>query len=56
MKELREEALSRSVIHALAEQLPLLVAHQPTNYKVNKAENKVGECEDDEEDEIKLAE
>ena len=38
------------------EKLPLLVAHHPTDWKVNKAENKVGEYEDDEEDEINLDE
>ena len=42
--------------HALAKKQPLLVSHHPTDCKVNKAENKVGEYGDDEEDEIKLAE
>ena len=55
-KELREESQSLLVIYVLTEQQPLLVAHHPTDCKVNKAGKKVGEYGDDEEDEIKLAE
>ena len=56
MKELSEEPLTLSEIHALAEKQPLLVAHHPTDCKINKAENKVDEYEDNEEDKIKFAE
>ena len=55
-KELREESQSCPVIHAVAEKQLLLVAHHPTDCKDDKAKNKMGEYEDKEEDEIKLAE
>ena len=50
-----KESLSHLVIYALAEKQLLLVAHSPTSFKGNRAENKVGEYEDDEADEIKFA-
>ena len=54
-KELSEESQSLPKIHTLAEKQPRLFALHP-DCKVNKAENKVCEYEDDEEDEIKLVE
>ena len=55
----KDEGVERGVTESpgnphTAEKQPLLVAHHPTDCKVNNAENK--ENEDDEEDEIKLAE
>ena len=47
MKELSADSQSCPLSMRLQEKQPLLVAKHPTDCKVNKAENKVDEYEDD---------